>query len=71
MSQLPALTPREMDVLKLLCIGVISSHDIAEQLVVSENTVRSHIATLMDKLDATSRAELVVRAYSSGMFDAA
>jgi DNA-binding NarL/FixJ family response regulator len=60
------LTPREEQVLALLVEG-LSNREIAEQLSLSPHTVKFHLASLMDKLDATSRTEAVIRAIRLGL----
>lgn len=60
------LTPRELQVLRLLS-GHLSSTRIAEHLVVSPNTVRTHIKRIYGKLDAHSREEAVARARALGL----
>jgi LuxR family maltose regulon positive regulatory protein len=55
------LSERELEVLRLLA-GPLSSTDIANQLFISVNTVRSHIRSIYDKLDVHSRYEAVARA---------
>ncbi|WEO93533.1 response regulator transcription factor [Streptomyces sp. FXJ1.172] len=60
------LTDREREVTALAAHGR-SNADIAEQLVLSPLTVRSHIQRAMTKLDARDRAQLVVIAYQSGL----
>ena len=54
------LTVRETEVLELLAAGR-SNGEIARALVVSEATVKSHLARLLRKLEASSRAEAVAR----------
>ncbi|MDT7843226.1 response regulator transcription factor [Streptomyces justiciae] len=61
-----ALTDREREVVALAAHGK-SNAEIADQLVVSPLTVRSHIHRAMTKLDARDRAQLVVIAYQSGL----
>ncbi len=50
-----ALTPRELDVLRLVAQG-LSNPDIAQRLVLSEYTVHRHLANILRKLDLSSRA---------------
>jgi two-component system, NarL family, nitrate/nitrite response regulator NarL len=59
------LTSREREVLALVAAG-ISNKGIARELQVSPNTVKFHIAAILDKLDAASRAEAVVAALRRG-----
>src|SRR5215831_14933281 len=49
------LTPREVDVLKLVAQG-LSNPDIAQRLFLSEHTVRRHLANILRKLNLSSRA---------------
>ncbi|GAA2325221.1 response regulator transcription factor [Streptomyces kunmingensis] len=60
------LTDREREVTGLAAYG-LSNAEIAEQLVLSPLTVRSHIYRAMTKLHARDRAQLVVAAYQSGL----
>ena len=60
------LTARERDVLALLGDG-LSNRAIAEQLGISEHTVKFHLAAIYGKLHATSRAGAVRRAFRRGM----
>jgi len=55
------LTPRERDVLHLLARGA-SNREIAESLMISENTVKTHVRHILEKLDLRSRGELIARA---------
>ena len=55
-----ALTPRELDVLALIAEGA-SNKVIARRLEISVHTVKFHIASLLDKLDAQGRAEAVAQ----------
>lgn len=52
------LTPRERDVLRLLAQGA-SNRQIAERLMISENTVKTHVAHILEKLGLDNRAEVV------------
>ena len=52
------LTPREWEVLDLMSVGR-STREIAEELVLSGETIRSHIKNLMRKLGASSRREAI------------
>jgi DNA-binding NarL/FixJ family response regulator len=51
----PVLTPRELDVLKLVAQG-LTNPDIARRLVLSEHTVKRHLANIFRKLSLSSRA---------------
>jgi len=55
------LTPREVQVLRLLAAGA-SNRAIAERLVITEHTVKSHVYHIFCKLDAASRIEAAARA---------
>ncbi|HEX9926545.1 MAG TPA: response regulator transcription factor [Anaerolineae bacterium] len=57
-SPLTALSERERDVLVLLAQGA-SNRDIAEQLVISEGTVKTHVSNILGKLQAENRTQLV------------
>ncbi len=61
------LTTREREVLELLVTGVTSNHDLAERLVVSENTVRYHLRNILDKLHVQNRAQVIAFAVRSGL----
>ncbi|HSA49746.1 MAG TPA: response regulator transcription factor [Yinghuangia sp.] len=63
---LDALTTREREVMAMAAEGK-SNRDIADELVVSPLTVRTHIQRAMTKLSARDRAQLVVIAYQSGL----
>jgi DNA-binding NarL/FixJ family response regulator len=63
---LDKLTPREREVLTLVGRGC-SNREIAEALVLSPLTAKTHVARLFAKLGARDRAQLVVAAYESGL----
>jgi DNA-binding NarL/FixJ family response regulator len=60
------LTPREREVVALVALG-LSNDEIAERLVVSPATSKTHVSRAMVKLRARDRAQLVVFAYESGL----
>ncbi|MEV7345836.1 response regulator transcription factor [Streptomyces sp. NPDC093544] len=64
--RLVGLTKREQEVLVLIANG-LSNAEISEQLVISLPTVKTHVSSLLAKLHARDRAQLVIIAYESGL----
>jgi DNA-binding NarL/FixJ family response regulator len=64
--ELDELTPRELEVLALVAHGLTNT-EIAERLVVSRATAKTHVARTMMKLHARARAQLVMLAYQTGL----
>jgi len=64
-----ALTEREQEVLELLIEGITSNKDLAERLVVTENTVKYHLRNILDKLHVQNRAQVVAYAVRHGLVD--
>jgi two-component system, NarL family, response regulator LiaR len=60
------ITPRELNILEAMAAG-LSNREIAEQLFVSENTVKTHAARLFEKLLAQRRTQAVQRAKEAGL----
>jgi DNA-binding NarL/FixJ family response regulator len=65
-ERLTTLTPREREVMALAAVG-LSNVDIAERLVISPATAKTHVSRAMVKLGARDRASLVTIAYESGL----
>jgi DNA-binding NarL/FixJ family response regulator len=63
---LDLLTPREREVLALVAHG-LSNHEIADRMVLSPTTAKTHVSRAMAKLHARDRAQLVVIAFQSGL----
>jgi RNA polymerase sigma factor (sigma-70 family) len=65
------LTERERQVLELLVQGVTSNRELAERLVISENTVKYHLRNILDKLHVQNRAQVIAYALRHGLVDPA
>ena len=60
------ITAREMEILQLMARGM-SNREVAGQLFVSENTVKTHSSRIFDKLDARRRTQAVQKARMEGL----
>lgn len=60
------LTDRETDVLKLIASG-LTNNQIAEKLVISENTVKGHVSNILSKLHLADRTQAAVYAWQQGI----
>ncbi len=61
------LTERERELLALLASGVSSTDDLADQLYISQKTVKNHLASIYEKLAITDRAQAAVEAIRLGL----
>jgi NarL family two-component system response regulator LiaR len=60
------LSDRELEVLRLIADG-LSNADIAEKLVISEKTVKSHVSNILNKLHLADRTQAAVYAWREGV----
>jgi DNA-binding NarL/FixJ family response regulator len=68
-KQLDDLSEREREVYRLIARG-LSNAEIAEELYISETTVKTHITHILQKLNLRDRVQAVVLAYQTGIFEA-
>ena len=60
------LTERELEILRLLATG-LSNAELAEQLFLSETTVKTHVSSILRKLHVRDRVQAVIAAYDAGL----
>jgi DNA-binding NarL/FixJ family response regulator len=66
LAPLTALTERERDVFELIALG-LSNTEIADRLVLTEGTVKTHVKHIFDKLEVRDRTHAVILAYEFGV----
>jgi DNA-binding NarL/FixJ family response regulator len=64
-ARLEQLTPREREVLELIARG-LSNREIARALVVEESTIRTHVKSILTKLELRNRVQIAIFAYETG-----
>jgi len=62
------LSPREIEILKIVATGA-SNREIAEQLFISEGTVKNHLSSILSKLGVRDRMQAILRAKAYGIID--
>jgi len=62
------LSPREIEILKIVATGA-SNREIAEQLFISEGTVKNHLSSILSKLGVRDRMQAILRAKEYGIID--
>jgi two-component system, NarL family, response regulator LiaR len=67
-AQVETLTARELDVVRLVAQGR-NNHEIAQDLVISEKTVKTHISNILGKLNLEDRTKLAIYAIKNGLVD--
>lgn len=66
-SRAATVTERERDVLRCLVRGISSTEDIADELYISQKTVKNHLASIYEKLGVNDRAQAVVESIKLGL----
>jgi DNA-binding NarL/FixJ family response regulator len=69
-KELDELTARELEIFRLIADG-LSNGEIAQELYISETTVKTHITHILQRLNLRDRVQAVVLAYQTGRFDPA
>ena len=67
-KELEDLTERELEVFRLIARG-LSNAEIAQEIFISETTVKTHVTHILHKLDLRDRVQAVVLAYQTGLFE--
>jgi DNA-binding NarL/FixJ family response regulator len=67
-KELGELTARELEILRLIANG-LSNSEIAQELFISDTTVKTHVTHILQKLNLRDRVQAVVLAYQTGLFE--